>query len=104
MPRADLKVATTGMLPPSRMRVGGWPKPFFIAFMARWMALPSLGTRTGTVELWATTSNFTVPGQRWRSALSNAATIFAGFWLGTRRMETLAEAVEGIIVLAPLPW
>ncbi len=40
-----------------------------------------------------------------------AATIFSGFWFGTRRMLTLAVALAGITVFAPaavnppaMPW
>ena len=37
-------------------------------------------------------------------ARGRAASIFLGSWSGTRRMETLALALAGMMVFAPGPW
>ena len=42
-------------------------------------------------------------GHRCRSARSNASTTFTGSWSGTRRIDTLALALAGMMVLAPCP-
>ena len=77
-PSSRFSNPTTGMLPPSCMKVGFFPNPTSIASAANCVGLPSIGTSTGGDVPNHCTAAFTLAGSRVATALSNAARILAG--------------------------
>ena len=61
------------------------------------------GTSTGRAPWWSMTSTSTSGGAISLTYFVNAAAIFSGSWSGTSRIETLARARDGMMVLAPSP-
>src|SRR5690606_42016740 len=87
------------MLPPSRVGIGRFPHTVSNAFAAAAKALLSLGVTAGSPPWWAMTLTRTDLGAMAFMCRVNNSEISSLDWLGTRRMDILACALDGKTVL-----